>query len=585
MTNKEIAKIFFDIAEILEIQDTSLFRVIAYRNAARSIEFLADDVADLHRAGGRKALEGIPGVGPSIAEKIEEILATGRLAYYEELKGQIPAVTLELTKIPGVGPKTAMKLYETLKVRSLADLEQMIDTPQAARHFQKKTRERIKTGIALLRRLSGRILLPFAEPIAREFVDALRGSPGVVYVDPVGSLRRMRETVGDIDIVCAAREPGQAIERFVSLRGVRHVLSRGDAKAAVVHADGIQVDLEIVPQPEYGSLLQHFTGSKEHNVALRTWAVEHGFSLSEHGIKTDEAVHTFEHENDFYAFLGMDWIPPELRENRGEIEAALRHGLPVLVEEREIKGDLQSHSPWSDGHDRIETLVRAAIDRGYEYLAVTDHTQGLGITHGLDAARVADRHDEFVTLRRSYGDRIHLLEGLEADIRADGRLDLPDEILQQMDIVVASIHSAFAQSQHQITRRLVGAIHNPHVDIIGHPSGRMLGEREAYPVAWDEVFEAAERHGVALEINAFPNRLDLNDTLAREARRRGVWLVIDTDAHKVEHLAAMRYGVAVARRAWLTRADVLNTRSWADFSAWLSRRRAPSVESNPAASV
>lgn len=574
MTNKEIAKVFSDVAEILEIQDESLFRVIAYRNAARSIEFLADDINEIYRTGGRKALTAIPGVGPSIAEKIEELITTGRLAYYEEIKEKIPAVTLELTKIPNVGPKTALRLYETLKVKNIEELEQIIDTPQAAQHFRKKTRERIKMGIALLRRISGRIILPFAEPIAREFVEALRGSPGVVQVDPVGSLRRMRETVGDIDIVCAALDPERAIDQFVSQPNVKHALARGATKATIVHADGVQVDLEILPTAEYGSLLQHFTGSKEHNVALRTWAVEHGFSLSEHGIKTGEAVHTFEHEQDVYAFLGMDWIPPELRENRGEIEAALTHTLPDLIVEQDIKGDLQSHSPWSDGHDRIETLARAAIERGYEYLAITDHTKGLGITHGLDAARVAERHEEIVAVRRTFSDRLQLLEGLEVDIRADGHLDLPDEILGAMDIVVASIHSAFAQSKQQITHRLVGAMQNPHVDFIGHPSGRMLGEREAYPVAWDEVFESAERHGVALEINAFPNRLDLNDALAREARRRGVWLVIDTDAHKVEHLAMMRYGVAVARRAWLTRGDVLNTRPWAEFSDWLSRRGA-----------
>lgn len=572
MTNKEIARILYDIGEILEIQDESVFRIIAYRNAARSIEFLPEDVGELYRSVGRKGLDRIPGVGASIAEKIEELVTTGGLAYYDRIKGKIPTVTLELTKIPNVGPKTALKLYETLRVKNIAELEQAIDTPKAERYFKKKTRERIKLGIALLRRLSGRIILPFAEPIARELVETLRKAPGVTQVDPVGSLRRMRETVGDIDIVCAARDPERAIDRFVAHPGVKEVLARGDTKASIIHADGVRVDLEILPASEYGSLLQHFTGSKEHNIALRTWAVEHGFSLSEHGIKEGDALHTFEREKDVYAFLGMAWIPPELREDRGEIEAALQHRLPDLVDEEDIRGDLQSHSPWSDGHDRIEVLGRAATARGYEYLAITDHTKGLGVTHGLDAARVAERHGEIVAARQRCGPGLHLLEGLEVDIRADGHLDLPDEILETMDIVVASIHSAFAQSKGQITKRLVGAIRNPHVDVIGHPSGRLLGEREAYPVDWDEVFTAAARHGVALEINAFPNRLDLNDTLAREAHRRGVPLVISTDAHKVEHLAMMRYGVAVARRAWLTGADVVNTRPWAEFRAWLSGR-------------
>jgi DNA polymerase (family 10) len=572
MTNKEIARILYDIAGILELKGESVFRVIAYRNAARSIEFLPEDVSERYRRGGRKALDAIPGVGSSIALKIEELLQTGRLRYYEQIKNTIPAVELDLTKIPNVGPKTAKKLYETLKVKSVDDLARALDSPRAARYFQKKTRDRIKTGIALLRRLSGRMLLPFAEPIAREFVDTLRRCPGVSNADPVGSLRRMRDTVGDIDIVCAATDPAAAIERFVTHPDVKQILARGETKATIVHAAGMQMDLEIVPRAEYGSLLQHFTGSKEHNIALRTWGVEHGFSVSEHGIKRGRTLHTFEREADVYEFLGMDWIPPELRENRGEIDAALRHRLPRLLEEHDIKGDLQGHSTWSDGRDKIDVLVRAAIARGYEYLAITDHTKGLGVAHGLDAARVAERHAELAPVKRTYRGRLHVLEGLEVDIRADGRLDLPDDILARMDIVVTSIHSAFAQTTAQMTARLVGAIENPHVDILGHPSGRLLGEREEYPVDWTAVFNAAAARGVALEINAFPNRLDLSDVRAREAHRRGALLVIDTDFHRAEHLDMMRYGVAVARRAWLTRADVLNTRSWARLSAWLEHR-------------
>lgn len=573
VTNKEVARILYEIADILELQDESVFRVVAYRNAARSIEFLADDLHDLYRAGGRKALEEIPGVGASIAEKVEELLTTGRLRYYEQLKRKIPPVTLELTRIPNVGPKTARKLYETLRVKSIEELEAALDTPRAARYFQKKTRERIKTGIELLKRLSGRIILPFAEPVAREFVEALRTCPGVLQVDPVGSLRRMRETVGDVDIVCASTEPSAAIERFVSHPKVSRVLARGDTKATVVHADGIQIDLEILPREQYGSLLQHFTGSKEHNIALRTWGAEHGFSISEHGIKVQGRLHTFEREEDVYRFLGMDWIPPELRENRGEIQAALEHRLPVLLEEGDIRGDLQGHSTWSDGHDRIEVLVKAAIERGYEYIAITDHTKGLGVAHGLDEARVAERHEELERIKRRYGDTIQVLEGLEVDIRADGHMDLPDEVLARMDVVVASIHSAFSQPKEQMTRRLLGAIENPHVDIIGHPSGRILGEREEYPVDWERVFRAAAERGVALEINAFPNRLDLRDTMAQAARREGAWLVIDTDFHKAEHLAMMRYGVAVARRAWLGKGDVLNTRPTAELRRWLTRPR------------
>lgn len=353
---------------------------------------------------------------------------------------------------------------------------------------------------------------------------------------------------------------------------MREVLAKGDAKATVVHADGVQVDLEIVPREEYGSLLQHFTGSKQHNVALRTWGVEHGFSISEHGIKRGGRLVRFDDEREVYRFLGMEWIPPELREDQGEIEAALRHALPRLIEERDIAGDLHGHSTWSDGREAIEAVVRAAIERGYAYIAVTDHSRGLGVAHGLDAARVAERHAEVEAVRRKYGAKIRLLEGVEVDIRADGRLDLPDAVLEMMDVVIASIHSAFGQTREQLTRRLVGAIENLHVDILGHPSGRLLGERDEYGVEWDEVFRAAARHGTALEINAFPNRLDLKDTLAREARRRGARLVIDTDFHEARHLDLMRYGVAVARRAWLGKDDVVNAQPWRELAAWLRER-------------
>jgi DNA polymerase (family 10) len=573
MTNKEIAKVFYDIGDILEIKGESVFKVIAYRNAARSLEFLPDDVNEVYKVGSLKALEQIPGVGVSIAEKIEELIKTGKLKYYDEIKKEIPPVTLELTKIPNVGPKTAQKLYEKLKVKNTEELAKALDTPKAGKFFQQKTRERIKTGIELLKRLSGRIILPFAEPIAREFVGTLKNCPGVLKVDPVGSLRRMRETVGDVDIVCAAREPKKAIDCFVSHTKVREVISKGATKATVIHEDGIQIDLEILPQEKYGSLLQHFTGGKEHNVALRTWGVEHGFSISEHGIKKRGKLHLFEHEEDVYKFLGMDWIPPELRENRGEIEAALKLKLPKLIDLKDIRGDLQTHSTWSDGNNTIEAMVESAIKHGYEYFAITDHTKGLGVAHGLDEKRVKARHKEIEQVRKKLGSKIHILEGLEVDIRADGHLDLSDDTLKEMDIVVASIHSAFAQPKGQITQRLVGAIQNPHVDILGHPSGRLLGQREAYPVEWDDVFQAAAKTGVALEIDAFPNRLDLSDVLAREARRQGAWIIIDTDAHKIEQLSMMGYGVSTARRAWLTKPDVLNTRSWKGFSEWLERAR------------
>lgn len=572
MINKEIANIFYDMADVLEIQGEIPFKIVAFRNAARTVEFLAEDINDIYRKKGIEGLEGLEGIGRGIAERIEELLKTGKLKEYEQLKHRVAAPTLVFMEIPGVGPKTAQKLYEKIHAQTIEELSTLLKAGKGDKWFKEKTREKILRGLDILKRLSGRTLLPVAEPIARHFVEVLESTPGVKKAHAVGSLRRMKETVGDIDFVCASSQPEKAIEVFAAHPDVDKIVVKGETKTTVIHKEGIQLDLEILPENEYGSLLQHFTGSKEHNIALRTWAAEHGMSISEHGIKKGNRLHRFSREEDFYKFLGMNWIPPELRENRGEIEAARKHRLPKLIELTDIRGDLQGHSVWSDGHDRIEKIIEKAIDLGYEYVAITDHSKGLGVAHGMDEKRIKKQWEEIDNLQKRYS-RIRILKGMEVDIRANGDLDMPHEILKKLDVVVASIHSAFGQERDQLTSRLVGAVRHPFVDIIGHPSGRLLGTREPYDVDWDALFAAARKFDVALEINAFPNRLDLSDPLVFQAKNLGIKFAVNTDFHEISHLNLMRYGVAVARRGWLTEEDVVNTQPWKILAPWLSRSK------------
>ena len=572
MNNKEIAKVLYDIADILEIQTEIPFKIIAYRNAARTVEFLAEDINDIYKEKGIKGLDGLEGIGQGIAKRIGELIKTGKLKYFEQLKHRVAAPTILFMQIPGVGPKTAQKLYKELNAQTIEELESLLKAGKGDKWFKEKTRDNILRGIDILKRITGRALLPIAEPIARHITDMLEKIPGVKQVHAVGSLRRMNETVGDIDFVCASSQPAQALDAFTSHPDVDKVIAKGDTKATVIHKESIQLDLEILPEKEYGSLLQHFTGSKEHNVALRSWAQGRGLSISEHGIKKEGTIHTFANEEDVYKFLDMDWITPKLRENRGEIEAALAHKLPALIELKDIRGDLQGHSVWSDGHDRIEAIIKKAIDLGYQYIALTDHSKGLGVAHGMDEKRVRKQWAEIEKVQKKYP-RIRILKGMEVDIRVNGDLDMPEEILEKLDVLVASIHSAFNQTKEQLTARILKAIKHPLVDIIGHPSGRILGTRESYEVDWEQIFQAARDFDVAIEINAFPNRLDLPDPLVFQAQKLGVKFAVDTDFHNVSHLDLMRYGAAVARRGWLTKERVVNTLSLSQLLPWLSRAK------------
>lgn len=570
MTNIEIGKILYQIAKILELgNERDRFRIVAYERAAQTIENYAQDLSEIYRKGGIEALNEVPGIGESIAEKIEELIKTGKLKYLEKIKKNVPVSEVEFLQIPGVGPKMAIKIAKDLKARDIKDLKKKIKSGQAAKVFKEKTAANILRGIGILERMTGRMLLTEALPIAENMVARLKEMPEVEQAHYVGSLRRLKETIGDIDIVAATTKPKEVIEKFTKLTGVSQVISKGEAKSTV-YSGGAQIDLEIVPAAEYGSLLQHFTGSKEHNVALRTYAQTIGMSVSEHGVKFKNKQHKFSSEKDLYRFLKMDYIVPELREDRGEIEAARAHRLPKLVELEDIRGDLHVHSNWSDGNMTIDEIARAGQDLGYEYIVISDHTVGLGVAHGLDEKALGKRQKEIDKVQRKHP-KIKILSSVEVNIKADGDLDIRDWMLESLDIVTASVHTSFYQDKATMTQRLVKAIAHPHVDIIGHPSGRIIGQREPYVVDWPTVFRQCAKHQTALEISSFPNRLDLRDTLCQEAKQYGVKFAINTDTHQAHHFNLIRFGVAVARRGWLEKDDIINTLFAESLSKWARR--------------
>ncbi len=558
MNNRQVADILYDIADMLEIKGEIIYKSIAYRRAADNILNLGRDINDVWREG---KLRDIPGVGEALSKKLDELLRTGRLEYYETLKEEIPPGVVAMLSIPDVGPKTAKLLYEKLALMSVADVE------RAAR--QGKLRElpglgvkseaNILAGIEALHRRSDRIPLGTAWPVAKEILAGLSaGCPAVQQATAAGSLRRMKATVGDIDLLAASDEPEAVMACFVNLPLVEEVALRGSTKTSVILHNGLQVDLRVLEPARYGSLLQYFTGSKEHNVALREFSLDQGLSLSEYGFKRDGEEILCSDEESVYNTLGLPCIPPELRENRGEIEAARRGELPKLIELSDIKGDLHVHTSWSDGVASLAQIAEAARGRGYQYAVISDHTQSLGVARGLTPQRLQEQRAEINRLNEQFTD-FRLLQGAEVEIKADGSLDLPDEVLSQLDVVVASVHSGLRQEREHFTSRLVSAMRNPHVDVIGHPLGRILGQREGSAVDMDRVMAVALETGAILEVNAIPDRLDLDDAHIRRAVEMGVRLAVNSDAHHTEGLAAMEYGVATARRGWATARDVVNT--------------------------
>ena len=569
MTNLEVAAILSEVADLLEIQGVR-FKPQAYRRAAQAIETLPEDIADVAR---EERLDEIPGVGKSIAGKVREIVDTGSLAYLASLRRELPVGVQELTRIEGIGPKKAAVLSRELGIRSVDDLEaaakagRIRDLPG----FGEKTEQNILAGIAMSRTAKKRHLLGYILPVAREIEERLAGLASVRQVSLAGSIRRMKETIGDLDILATSTRPEEVMEVFSTLPGVTRVLARGTTKTSVVLATGVQVDLRVVEEGQFGAALQYFTGSKEHNIALRRLAIARNWRLNEYGL-VDLASNRMvagEDEAGIYRALGLAWIEPELREDRGEIEAARAGTLPDLVGYGSIRGDLHVHTRWSEGAHSVGEMAEAAAALGYEYIAVCDHAETLHIARGLSPERLADQVREIERINREGGSSVTVLSGTECNIGMDGRIDLPDSVLADLDVVVASVHSGFRQPEREMTERVVTAMHNDHVDIIGHPTGRILLAREPYRIDLAAVFEAAAALGVLLEINAFPGRLDLSDVNARSAREAGVRFSLGSDAHSRENLRYMELGVATARRGWLTADDIANTRPLAGLRRFL----------------
>ena len=569
MTNLEVAAILSEVADLLEIQGVR-FKPQAYRRAAQAIETLPEDIADVAR---EERLDEIPGVGKGIAGKVREIVETGSLAYLASLRRELPVGVQELTRIEWIGPKKAAVLSRELGIRSVDDLEaaakagRIRDLPG----FGEKTEQNILAGIAMSRTAKKRHLLGYILPVAREIEERLAGLASVRQVSLAGSIRRMKETIGDLDILATSTRPEEVMEVFSTLPGVTRVLARGTTKTSVVLATGVQVDLRVVEEGQFGAALQYFTGSKEHNIALRRLAIARNWRLNEYGL-VDLASNRMvagEDEAGIYRALGLAWIEPELREDRGEIEAARAGTLPDLVGYGSIRGDLHVHTRWSEGAHSVGEMAEAAAALGYEYIAVCDHAETLHIARGLSPERLADQVREIERINREGGSSVTVLSGTECNIGMDGRIDLPDSVLADLDVVVASVHSGFRQPEREMTERVVTAMHNDHVDIIGHPTGRILLAREPYRIDLAAVFEAAAALGVLLEINAFPGRLDLSDVNARSAREAGVRFSLGSDAHSRENLRYMELGVATARRGWLTADDIANTRPLAGLRRFL----------------
>jgi len=573
-TNQQLAGIFTTIADLLEIKGEVIYKILAYRKAADSLTNLGQDVNQIWQEG---KLTEIPGVGKAIAEKIDELLSTGRLGFLEKLEAEVPSSLVELLQVPDLGPKKVALFWKELGVTNLAELEaaaqagKLRDLPGMGA----KSEAKVLAGIQAVARRSQRIPLGKAWPFAQELLGFLRSLPGVTAADVCGSLRRMRATVGDLDLLVGAADSGPVMEAFANHPEVAQVISRGDTKASVEFNRNLRAQLWVHPPERYGTALQYATGSKDHNVRLRELALKQGLSLSDQAfLRQDGSEMLCSTEEEVYSTLGLPWIPPELREDRGEVQAALSNKLPYLIEPGDLRCELHAHTTWSDGKLSVLQLAEAAKQRGYQVLVISDHSGSLGVAGGLRPEDLQRQRSEIDAVQRELGDSILLLQGCEVEILADGNLDFSDEVLASLDIVTASLHSSLRQPREKVTERLLRAIRNPHVDIIGHPTGRMIPDREGADLDMQAVFTAAAESGVALEINAHPARLDLDDVHARRAKEMGILLSINTDAHSASDLDLAFFGVATARRAWLEPDEVINTWETARLLDWLRRRGA-----------
>ena len=568
ISNAELARIFNEIGDMLEILGEVVYKAVAYRRVADAVERYPDDVAALFRRGEPPKL---PGAGPALTAKLAELAETGQLAYYDRLRAQVPDGVIDMLRIPGVGPKTARTLHESLGIDSVDALRAAAESG-GLRHVKglsERAEQNILEGIARIGRRSSRLLVHDADALIADIVERLRDVRGVRRIEPAGSLRRRRPTIGDLDLLAAVDDPVAVIAKLDALKEVEKVLAAGTDKTSIVLADGPRVDLMVCSPEAWGTHLVHFTGNPDHNIKLRGMALDRGWSLSEKGFKVIETGELLldAEEADVYERLGLPWIAPELREGDGEIEAALAGRLPALVTRDDVRGDTHTHSDWTDGVDSIEVMARAARAMGHEYIVLTDHSPSLGVTRGLTPERIEAQGAEIARLNAELAP-FRILHGTEMEIRADAGLDYPDELLARFDVVIASIHTGRNQPAEQLTRRALAAIENPHVDVIAHPSGRIVNRRDPLPLDWPRVFDAAARTGTALEINGSP-RLDLDDSLARAAGRAGARLTLASDAHRTEELTQQHYAVDLARRAWLEPEQLLATRSAHDLLALL----------------
>ncbi len=573
MRNSEIALVFFEIADLLELQGVP-FKPQAYRRAASAIEQMEVDIGQMVGEGSHR---DIPGVGVAIAKKIEELVGTGELGYLKKLRAETPPGLVEMLGIPDVGPRTAMLLHRELGIASVDELKEaaLNHRLRELKGFGEKTEERILHGIGVLESEGGRKLLGEALPVAEAFADYMRSCLSIEAISICGSLRRGRETIGDIDILVGSGDSEGATSAFVSYPAVEKVLMSGSTKSSVEIQGGLQVDLRVVEPESYGAALQYFTGSKEHNVSIRKIGVEMGLKVNEYGVferSSDRRV-AGDSEHGVYESLGLGFIPPELREDSGEIDASRSLELPELVDASDVRGDLHVHSDWSDGSDPIDAIVAAAVRRKYSFIAITDHTESLTIANGLTPERLRKQVDAIRRVQEDHGDGIEVLAGTEVDIKADGSLDLPSSVLRDLDIVIGSVHSRMKMDAGEMTERVANAMESGLVDVIGHPTGRIIGRRDPIKLDIPRMFEVARETGVAMEINAFPDRLDLRDIHCRLANEHGVTVAIGTDSHSIRHLDYLRLGIITARRGWLSKEKVLNASDSDELKRWLRGRR------------
>jgi len=575
MKNLEIARLLRMMALYLEMKGIP-FKPQAYEKAAYSIESLDENIEEFVKKVGKEGLKNLPGVGESIAEKIIEFLKTGQIKELEELKKEVPVDIETLSSIEGVGPKTIYKLYKALGIRTLEDLEKACREHKIRRlpGFGAQSEEKILKGIEFFKQGSKRFVLGFIIPIVESLVNYLKEHPDIKEVVPAGSYRRRKETVGDIDILAISKNPEKVMDYFVSFPEVEHIYAKGPTKTMVRLKIGLDVDLRVVEKESFGAALAYFTGSKDHNIQMRELAIKKGWKLNEYGLfdKNGKRI-AGETEEEIYEKLGLQWIPPELRENQGEIQFALEKKLPELIEYGSIKGDLQIQTNWTDGSNSIEEMVEEAIKLGLEYICITDHTKSLAVTGGLDEEKLLKQMNFIDELNKKYKGKITILKGAEVNIQKDGSLDISDEILAKLDFVGAAIHTHFNLPKNVQTERIIKAMKNTHVDCIFHPTGRVINKRPPYEVDIDKIIDEAKKTNTILEIDAYPDRLDLKDEHIKKCVEKGVKMVIDSDAHSYLHYQYLDLGVAQARRGWATQSDILNTLPLKDFMKNLPKRR------------